>query len=117
MIPTTVSADYPNGELVKFTVGGRNAYVVKPKGTIDPDRRWVWIFPFWLGINDGHGAIHHRMYVERFLSSGFHIAGVDVGTSCGSPSAARSSQEFYERVTSEFRLNRRRGWLCRVTEG
>lgn len=107
LIPTSVTASYPNGELAKMTVGGRNAYVVKPKGMVDRERRWIWIFPFWLGINDGHGAIHHRVYVDHFLSAGFHVAGVDVGTSCGSPAAARLSHEFYERVVSEFRLNRK----------
>ncbi len=105
LIPDKVEGTYRNGELVKLTTGGRNAYIVKPTGKVDPHRRWIWIFPFWLGINDGHGALHHRVYVERFLAAGFHIAGVDVGTSCGSPSAARLCQEFYNRLTSEFRLN------------
>jgi pimeloyl-ACP methyl ester carboxylesterase len=106
-IPKNVAGTYSNGELVKLTIGGRNAYVVKPTGKLDPDRRWVWIFPFWLGINDGHGVLHHHVYVERFLGAGFHVAGIDVGTSCGSPSAARVCQEFYEQLVSEFRLNRK----------
>jgi len=106
-IPDKVAGTYPNGELVTLKVDGRNAYVVKPTGKVDPQRRWIWIFPFWLGINDGHGALHHRVYVERFLGAGFHVAGVDVGTSCGSPRAARLCQEFYDRVISEFRLNRK----------
>jgi len=105
LIPNAVAGTYPNGDLVKLTVGGRNAYVIKPKGMVDRERRWIWIFPFWLGINDGHGALHHRVYVDRFLGAGFHVAGVDVGTSCGSPSAARLCQEFYKRLVSEFHLN------------
>jgi pimeloyl-ACP methyl ester carboxylesterase len=104
-IPTQISGTYSNGALVKMTIGGRNAYVIKPTATVDPQRRWIWIFPFWLGINDGHGALHHRVYVGRFLGAGFHVAGVDVGTSCGSPSAARLCQEFYETVVAQFRLN------------
>ncbi len=27
-------------------------------------RRWLWEFPFWLGINDGFGNLQHR-YVEQ----------------------------------------------------
>jgi pimeloyl-ACP methyl ester carboxylesterase len=107
MIPEKITGTYANGDLVNLTVGGRNAYVVKPKGKADPDRRWIWIFPFWLGINDGHGRLHHRVYVERFLEAGFHVAGIDVGTSCGSPSAAKLCHAFYERLASEFRLNRK----------
>ncbi|HZW34980.1 MAG TPA: prolyl oligopeptidase family serine peptidase [Isosphaeraceae bacterium] len=106
-IPGEIAGTYSHGELVKLTLGGRNAYVVKPKGRVDPDRRWIWIFPFWLGINDGHGALHHRFYVERFLGAGFHVAGIDVGTSCGSPSAAQLCQDFYQRLTAEFHLHRR----------
>jgi hypothetical protein len=104
-IPNEIAGQYSNGELIKLTVGGRNAYLVRPKGTVDPKRRWIWIFPFWLGISDGHGALHHHLYVERFLGAGFHVAGIDVGTSCGSPSAARLCQEFDKRLTSEFHLN------------
>ena len=106
-IPVEIAGKYSNGELNKLTVGGRNAYIVKPKGMVDPDRRWIWIFPFWLGINDGHGVLHHRVYVERFLGAGFHVVGIDVGTSCGSPSAARLCQEFYNRLITEFQLNRK----------
>jgi pimeloyl-ACP methyl ester carboxylesterase len=106
-IPSEVKGTYKNGELVALKVGGRNGYVVKPKGKVDPQRRWVWIFPFWLGINDGHGALHHRYYVDRFLDAGFHVAGMDVGTSCGSPSAAALSHTFYEHVSEQFKLNRK----------
>lgn len=108
LIPERVAGAYENGELVKLTMEGRNAYVVKPKGKIDAQRRWIWISPFWLGINDGHGALHHRFYVERYLKAGFHVAGVDIGTSCGSPSGAQLGHKFYERmVSSEFGLNRK----------
>jgi pimeloyl-ACP methyl ester carboxylesterase len=105
-IPGEIEGTHLNGELVKLTLGGRNAYVVKPKGRVDPQRRWIWIFPFWLGINDGQGVLQHSFYVERFLAAGFHVAGIDVGTSCGSPSAARLCQDWYKRLISEFRLNR-----------
>jgi hypothetical protein len=107
LIPDNVAGTYKNGDLVKLTAGGRNAYVIKPKGQVDRDRRWVWIFPFWLGINDDHGVIQHRNYVEQFLVAGFHVAGIDVGTSCGSPSGAQLCQEFYVRLIAEYRLNRK----------
>jgi hypothetical protein len=106
-IPGEIAGQYPNGEVSKLTLGGRNAYVVKPTGMVDPERRWVWIFPFWLGINDGQGVVQHRTYIDRCLGAGFHLAGIDVGTSCGSPSAARLCQDFYKRLTTELHLNRK----------
>jgi len=104
MIPERIEGMYQGGRLVPLKVAGRNAYVVEPTGQVDRQRRWIWIFPFWLGINDGHGQLHHRWYVERFLQRGFHVAGIDVGTSCGSPSAAQVCGEFYDQVHRQFRL-------------
>jgi pimeloyl-ACP methyl ester carboxylesterase len=101
------AASYDHGTLERLTVEGRNAYLIRPKGPIDSARRWVWIAPFWLGINNEQGRVEHRFYVEQFLAKGFHVAGIDVGTSCGSPASAKVNQAFYERLTSEFSLNRK----------
>lgn len=117
MIPTKIVATYRGGELVDLHFRDRNAYVVKPTGKIDPQKRWVWIFPFWLGINDGHGNLQHRHYVESFLAAGFHVAGIDVGTSCGSPSAAKVCQEFYAKLLKEYHLNPRARLLVQSNGG
>lgn len=107
MIPTKIAGTYKNGELVELNFKGRIAYVVRPTGKVDPERRWVWIFPFWLGINDGHGNLQHRSYVEKYLAAGFHVAGINIGTSCGSPTGAALCQEFYEKLIADYHLNRR----------
>jgi hypothetical protein len=107
LIPERIEGTYAAGRLVPLEVAGRRGYVVEPTGEVDARRRWIWIFPFWLGIHDGHGQLHHRWYVERFLKAGFHVAGIDVGTSCGSPAGARVCEEFYERVQRQFGLNER----------
>jgi hypothetical protein len=106
-IPTRIAGTYQGGELVELRVRDRIAYVIKPTGKVDPQKRWLWEFPFWLGINDGFGKVAHRYYVEKLLEAGFHIAGVDVGPSCGSPAAAEVCQEFYEQLVSQFGLHRR----------
>lgn len=109
-VPTSISGTYEGGELVEMQVRDRMAYLVKPKGEVDSERRWVWICPFWLGINNGFGNVEHRFYVEQMLAKGFHVAGIHVGTSCGSPGAAAVCHEFYERLVEEHRLNPR----CRI---
>lgn len=106
-VPTKIAGTYRGGELVELRVRDRMAYVVKPTGNIDPQRRWLWEFPFWLGINDGFGSLQHRNYVEKALSAGFHVSGVDVGPSCASPAAAEVCQEFYERVVADYGLHKR----------
>jgi pimeloyl-ACP methyl ester carboxylesterase len=83
------------------------AYLIRPTGKVDPQRRWLWDFPFWLAINDGFGNVAHRYYVEKALAAGFHIAGVDVGASCGSPAAAEVGQEFYGQLVSKHGLHKR----------
>jgi lysophospholipase L1-like esterase/pimeloyl-ACP methyl ester carboxylesterase len=107
MVPTQIAGTYRGGELQELRVHDRIAYVVKPTGKVDPAKRWLWEFPFWLGVNDGFGSLQHRHYLEQALAAGFHVAGIDVGPSCGSPAAAAVCQAFHERVTDEFGLNRR----------
>lgn len=107
MVPTRIEATYKSGALSTFEVRGRMAYVVTPTGKVDPKRRWLWEFPFWLGVNDGFGALQHRHYIENLLAAGFHIAGIDVGPSCASPAAADVCQAFHDCVVAERRLNPR----------
>lgn len=111
-IPTKIAGTYRGGELVELRVRDRIAYLVKPTGAVDPQQRWLWEFPFWLGINDGFGNLAHRYYVEKVLAAGFHVAGVDVGPSCGSPAAAEVCQELYELLVSQHGLHKRARVLC-----
>lgn len=45
--------------------------------------------------------------MEKALAAGFHLAGIDVGPSCASPSAAKVCQEFHQHLTSQFNLHPR----------
>lgn len=107
MVPTKIAGTYRGGQLVELRVRNRMAYLVKPSGAVDAERRWLWEFPFWLGINDGFGNLQHRDYLEAALAAGFHVAGIDVGPSCGSPAAAEICQAFYDRMISEYGLHKR----------
>jgi pimeloyl-ACP methyl ester carboxylesterase len=105
MIPTKIAGSYSGGQLIEMRVRGRMAYLVKPTGHVDSRKRWVWTFPFWLDINDGHGRLHHRFYVDKLLAAGFHVAGINIGTSCGSPAGAEVCQEFYKLLIEQYGLN------------
>ena len=106
-IPTKITGAFQGGELVELRVGDRIAFLIKPTGKLDPEKRWIWDFPFWLAINDGFGNMAHRYYVEKALAAGFHVAGVDVGPSCGSPAAADVCQKFHDLLISKFGLHQR----------
>lgn len=107
MVPTKIAASYRNGELTELPVRDRMAYIVKPTGTVDAKKRWLWEFPFWLGINDGFDNLQHRNYVEAALDAGFHLAGIEIGVSCGSPNAAEVCQAFHDHVVAQYGLNKR----------
>lgn len=116
-VPTKIAGAYQGGELVELRVRDRIAYLIKPTGPIDPQKRWLYEFPFWLGINDGFGQVAHRFYIEKLLAAGFHVAGVDVGPSCGSPAGAAVCQEFYEQLVKDHGLNKRARVLCHSNGG
>jgi predicted esterase len=116
-IPTKIAGAYSGGELIELQVRDRIAYLIRPTGKVDAQKRWVWDFPFWLAINDGFGNVAHRYYVEKALAAGFHIAGVDVGPSCGSPAAAKVCQEFYEQLVSKHGLHNRARVLAHSNGG
>jgi hypothetical protein len=106
-VPTKIAGTYRGGTLIELRVRDRIAFLIKPTAKVDPQKRWLWDFPFWLAINDGFGNVAHRFYVEHALAAGFHVAGVDVGPSCASPAAAAVCQEFYEQLVSKYGLHKR----------
>jgi hypothetical protein len=58
-VPTKIAGTLKGDELVELRVAGRLAYLIKPTGQVDLQKRWVWDFPFWLAINDGFGHERH----------------------------------------------------------
>src|SRR5262245_53753754 len=61
-VPTKIEGTYNGGKLVELRIGDRKAYLVRPTGKTDAQKRWLWEFPYWLGINDGFGNLQHRNY-------------------------------------------------------
>ena len=85
----TMDAVYEHGTLTPLFCAGTAAYIIAPKGVVDSERRWVWISNLFLALNDKDcGPVMQRYYVEGALAKGFHVAGIDVGASCGSPKGA-----------------------------
>jgi pimeloyl-ACP methyl ester carboxylesterase len=108
---------YPGGVLTRLSIEGRKAFVVRPATAMDPARRWIWVTPGYLALPDERGAVEHRMYVDRFLAAGFHVAGIDVGVTCGSPRGALVYQKFYDHLTTNEKLNRKARMLGQSNGG
>jgi pimeloyl-ACP methyl ester carboxylesterase len=102
----TMDAVYEHGALRSLSCAGTAAYIIAPKGAVDSERRWVWISNLFLALNDKDcGPVMQRFYVEGALAKGFHVVGIDVGASCGSPRGAEVYEAFYQMLVKEYRLN------------
>jgi pimeloyl-ACP methyl ester carboxylesterase len=108
---------YRDGKVTTLRVGGRFAYLVEPRGKVDPARRWVWVFPFEHALESSGGGVELRYYVEQLLAAGFSVAGIDVGVSCGSPRGAVRCEEFYKLLVEQHGLNPRARLLAQSNGG
>jgi pimeloyl-ACP methyl ester carboxylesterase len=108
---------YLDGHLLGLQVGGRFAYLIEPRGKVDPLKRWVWIFPFEHGLAAAGGSVEHGFYVDALLAKGFHIAGIDIGVACASPRAAERCQQFYSLLVGKYGLNLRARLLAQSNGG
>ncbi len=104
----SLNVEYEHGTLMPLRCLGTVGFIIKPKGLIDSERRWIWDSNLFLAVNwsDGGGVVH-RVPVEKALERGFHVVGIDVGASLGSPAGAEIYQNFYELVRAKYGLNQR----------
>jgi pimeloyl-ACP methyl ester carboxylesterase len=101
-----LDAQYQHGTLVELRCAGTVGFVIRPRGEVDAQRRWVWVSNLFLAaIHNKRPDVAHRFYVEQLLARGFHVVGIDVGTSCGSPAGAAVYDEFYRLLIEEYRLH------------
>lgn len=104
----SLDVKYDQGTLVPLRALGTVGFVIKPTGTVDPERRWIWVSNLFLAVNwsDGGGVVH-RFTVEQALERGFHVAGIDVGTSLGSPAGAKLYHDFHQLLVEKYQLHPR----------
>ena len=96
------------GKVITFEYRGHECVVIVPKGTVDKERRCVYISPPSLAYKGKFPQM--AFYAETLLAKGFHIAGISMGgsaSSAGSPAGAQLHYEFYQLVTREFKLHKK----------
>ena len=106
--PFELAAGYADGTLVPIYYAGTRGFVIKPNGPVHPERRWVWVAPIWpVVFSTYQGDMRFRYYVEPLLARGYHVVGIDIGVSCGSPAGVEIHHKFYDLLMREFKLNPR----------
>src|SRR4051812_11556847 len=103
-----LNQNYANGIVDAIRFEGSRGYLIRPTKASDPKRRWILISPLWLAFNSPTwGNSTMRFYVEGALAAGISVAGLDVGTTCGSPKGAELYQRFYLWLVRTYDLNRK----------
>lgn len=69
---------YENGELTPLQCLGTVGFIIRPKGAVHPERRWLWVSNLFLAIRWLENGVVHQFTVEQALERGFHVVGVDV---------------------------------------
>lgn len=99
--------EYENGELTPLQGLGTVGFIIRPKGEVHAERKWLWVSNLFLAVRwEGNGVIH-QFTVEQALKRGFHVAGVDVGASLGSPKGAELYDRFHKLMVDKYKLNQR----------
>lgn len=97
-----------------FTVQERPAFFIEPVNRpTDRPTPWVWYAP----TLPQHPGSQERWMFERFIASGFAIAGIDVGESCGSPDGVALFDALYGELTGQLGLSPRPALLARSRGG
>ena len=101
-----MDSEYENGSVLPLPFRGTLGYIIKPNSPVDPQRRWVWIAPLWVAMRaTPSGKTFAHYYADSLLKAGFHVVGLDVGASCGSPAGVELYQKFYEMLVDTYQLH------------
>lgn len=98
---------YENGELTPLQGLGTVGFIIRPRGAVHSERRWLWVSNLFLAVRWETNGVVHQFTVEQALNRGFHVLGLDVGTSLGSPAGAELYDRFHKLVVEKYKLNKR----------
>lgn len=99
---TAVRADEQFGaQRTTVEIGKNKGFVLHPaKPPAEGARPWVWYAPA-IGNYPNKSC---EWILRKLLDQGFHVCGVNVGESYGSPAGRKVFSEFYQHVVNEYKL-------------
>lgn len=97
-----------------LAVGKNQGFILQPpKPAGDGARPWVWYAP----TIGAHPNKSNEWVLKKLLDQGFHVAGVNVGESYGSPAGRAIFSAFHEQVVREYKLEPRARLLAQSRGG
>jgi hypothetical protein len=83
-------------------IGPHKGFILQPiKPKTDGSKPWVWYAP----TIGGHPNKANDWVLGKLLDDGFHVAGINVGESYGSPAGRKVFSEFHAHVVREYKLD------------
>lgn len=95
-------------------VGPHKGFLLHPeKSPAEGTRPWVWYAP----TIGSHPNKSNEWVLRQLLDDGFHVAGINVGESFGSPAGRKTFSEFHSRIVNEFKLETKARLLAQSRGG
>lgn len=95
-------------------IGVHKGFILQPdKLAPDGSRPWVWYAP----TIGGHPNKSNEWILRKLLDNGFHVAGINVGESFGSPAGRKAFSEFHAHVVREYKLETKTRLLAQSRGG
>ena len=93
--------DQFGAQRTSIDLGKHKGFILQPKKpTAEGARPWVWYAP----TIGSHPNNSNEWVLRRLLDHGFHVCGVNVGESYGSPAGRKVFSEFHQHVVREYKL-------------
>jgi alpha-beta hydrolase superfamily lysophospholipase len=95
-------------------IGKHKGFILVPaKPAAEGTRPWVWYAP----TIGSHPNKSNEWILRKLLDRGFHVAGINVGESHGSPAGRKAFTDFHEHVVRTYKLESKVSLLAQSRGG
>lgn len=95
-------------------IGKHKGFILHPtKSATNDARPWVWYAP----TIGSHPNQSNEWVLRQLLESGFHVTGMDIGESYGSPAGRNAYTLFHQHVVQEYKLDAKARLLAQSRGG
>lgn len=113
ILPSFAGEQY-GAKRTAIDLGKHKGFVIHPaKLPSDGSRPWVWYAP----TIGAHPNKSNEWMLRKLLDQGFHVVGINVGESYGSPTGRKVFSDFYQHLLREYKLDAKANLLAQSRGG